>query len=158
MIRLIAAIDDRRGIATATGIPWSLPEDAAYFRDRTRTGLILMGRSTYDEFASPLHDRENYVLTHDDTVPLRDGFVAVPSLDDLRARVPDGDVWVIGGAAVYAATIGQADELFLTRVLADFDCTKFFPPFEDGFTLTSEGEEHEDGGVRFRFQTWRTVG
>ena len=63
MIRLIAAIDSRRGIATDSGIPWRLPGDTAYFHDKTATGLILMGWATYNEFAAPLHDRENFVLT-----------------------------------------------------------------------------------------------
>ena len=63
MIRLIAAIDDRRGIATDLGIPWKLPGDTAYFHDKTANGVILMGRATYEEFAAPLHDRENFVLT-----------------------------------------------------------------------------------------------
>ena len=67
MIRLIAAIDSQRGIATDSGIPWKLPGDTAYFREKTANGLIVMGRATYDEFAAPLHGRENYVLstTHD---------------------------------------------------------------------------------------------
>ena len=65
MIRLIAAMDSRHGIATASGIPWKLPGDTAYFREQTSRGLILMGRSTYDEFAAPLHGRENFVLTTD---------------------------------------------------------------------------------------------
>ena len=63
MIRQIAAIDSQRGIATDSGIPWKLPGDSAYFREKTSNGLIVMGRATYDEFAAPLHDRENYVLS-----------------------------------------------------------------------------------------------
>ena len=50
MIRLIAAIDSQRGIATDSGIPWKLPGDTAYFREKTAHGLIVMGRATYDEF------------------------------------------------------------------------------------------------------------
>ena len=63
MIRLIAAVDSQRGIATDSGIPWKLPGDTAYFREKTASGLIVMGRATYDEFAAPLHGGENYVLT-----------------------------------------------------------------------------------------------
>ena len=73
MIRQIAAIDSQRGIATDSGIPWKLPGDSAYFRQKTSTGLIVMGRATYDEFAAPLHGEENYVLSHA-TTPLRAGF------------------------------------------------------------------------------------
>ena len=71
MIRQIAAIDSQRGIATDSGIPWKLPGDSAYFRQKTSTGLIVMGRATYDEFAAPLHGEENYVLSHRHGAPAR---------------------------------------------------------------------------------------
>jgi dihydrofolate reductase len=154
MIRLIAAMDSKRGIATASGIPWKLPGDTAYFRQQTAQGLILMGRRTYDEFAAPLHGRENFVLsTHPD--PLRQGFQTVGSLDQLRASHPDEDIWVIGGATVYDRTISEAEELLITQVLGDFNCTKFFPDFTGAFRLTTGGGEREEGGVSYRFETWQ---
>jgi dihydrofolate reductase len=156
MIRLIAAMDSKRGIATASGIPWKLPGDTAYFRQQTAQGLILMGRATYNEFAAPLHGRENFVLSTNPG-PLRAGFGAGGNLDQLRASHPDEDIWVIGGAAVYAATISQAQELLVTQVLGDFNCTKFFPNFTDAFRLTARGEEREDGGVSYRFETWQRL-
>jgi dihydrofolate reductase len=153
-IRLIAAIDTQRGIATDSGIPWKLPGDAAYFRAMTSRGQILMGRATYDEFAAPLHDRDNFVLTRHPE-PLRAGFQAIGSLDQLRATDPVQDIWVIGGAAVYAGTIKDADELLITQVLADFHCTKFFPTYGDQFTLENQSEDHREAGVTYRFETWR---
>jgi dihydrofolate reductase len=154
MIRLIAAIDSRRGIATDSGIPWKLPGDTAYFHEKTAIGLILMGSATYKEFAAPLHERENFVLTAD-SEPLRKGFRAVGSLDVLAAAHPGDDIWVIGGAAVYAETVGEADELFLTQVVGDFHCTKFFPPYEAEFQLASQGEDQQDGATTYRFETWQ---
>ena len=157
MIRLIAAIDSQRGIATDSGIPWTLPGDSAYFRAKTSSGLIVMGRATYDEFAAPLHDRENFVFSTT-TAPLRKGFLVVASLDELCAAHPGEDVWVIGGATVYAETIGHADELLLTQVRGDFDCTKFFPPYRATFALQSTSEEHQEEGVAYQFETWRRLG
>jgi dihydrofolate reductase len=154
MIRLIAAMDSKRGIATASGIPWKLPGDTAYFRRQTAQGLILMGRATYDEFAAPLHGRENFVLSADPG-PLRPGFQAVGNLDQLHAAHADEDIWVIGGATVYAETISEADELLITQVPGDFNCTKFFPDFADAFRLTVRGDEHEEAGVSYRFETWQ---
>ncbi len=154
MIRLIAAIDSRRGIATDSGIPWTLPGDSAYFRQKTSSGLIVMGRATYEEFAAPLHDRENFVLSTTSR-SLRDGFQVVTSLDGLVAAHPGEDVWVIGGAAVYAETIGHADELLLTQVTGDFGCTKFFPPYEATFRLATTSDDHHDGETRYRFETWQ---
>src|SRR5580658_8387876 len=118
MIRLIAAIDTSRGIATDKGIPWKLPGDAAYFENQTTTGLIVMGWATYNEFSAPLHDRDNYVLTRDQS-PLRSGFQPISALADLQKSYPDEDVWVIGGAFVFAETLDRGDELFITQVLKD---------------------------------------
>lgn len=156
MIRLIAAIDSRRGIATDSGIPWKLPGDTAYFREKTATGVILMGSATYQEFAAPLHGRENFVLsTHSGL--LRTGFRAVGDLDQLVAEHPDEDIWVIGGATVYAETIDRAEELLLTQVVGDFHCTKFFPPYQPAFRLSAHGDNHQEDGTTYRFETWRRI-
>ncbi len=113
-----------------------------------------MGRATYDEFAAPLHGRDNFVLT---TQPgsLRAGFRSVAGLDQLSTDHPGEDIWVIGGAAVYAETINDASELLITQVLADFNCTKFFPAYSAQFVLATQSEDHEDGGIKYRFETWR---
>ncbi len=154
MIRLIAAMDSRRGIATASGIPWKLPGDTAYFREQTSRGLILMGRSTYNEFAAPLHGRDNFVLSAD-SGDLRSGFQKVGSLDQLRASHPGEDIWVIGGAAVYAETISEAEELLLTEVVGDFSCTKFFPAFRGEFRLKVRSDDRQEGGITYEFETWQ---
>jgi dihydrofolate reductase len=156
MIRLIAAMDSERGIAIDSGIPWKIPGDTAYFREKTATGVILMGRATYNEFATPLHERENYVLTSAST-PLRSDFRAIGSLDQLVVEHPGEDIWVIGGAGVYAETIGEADELLLTQVVGDFHCTKFFPPYRGEFRLAIEGDDRQDGDITYRFETWQRV-
>jgi len=156
VIRLIAALDSRRGIATDSGIPWKLPGDTTYFRDKTATGVILMGRATYNEFAAPLHERENFVLTTHPG-PLRTGFRAVGSLDELIAEKPEEDIWVIGGATVYADTIADSDELLLTQVFGDFDCTKFFPPYQANFRLVAQGGERQENGITYRFETWKRL-
>ena len=153
MIRQIAAIDSQRGIATDSGIPWKLPGDSAYFREKTSTGLIVMGRATYDEFAAPLHGEENYVLTTT-TAPLRTGFQAITGLEQLGGAHPDEDIWVIGGATVYRETIAQAEELLLTQVLKDFACTKFFPPYESAFVRSSESVDQHEAGLTYRFEVW----
>ena len=157
MIRFILAMDNRRGIATEDGIPWKLPGDSAYFRRQTEAGLIVMGRATYDEFAAPLHERNNYVLTRS-TDQLRDGFQPVHDFDVLADGHRSDDIWVIGGALVFALTMARADELYITQVLADFDCTKFFPDYDDEFALFDQGDEQQEGGVSYRFERWRRQG
>jgi dihydrofolate reductase len=152
VVRLIAAIDSKRGIATDGGIPWHLPGDVAYFRSSTLGGALLMGRATYSEFAAPLEGRSNFVLTTAQG-ELRPGFEPVRDLAAFVGSV-GRDLWVIGGAAVFAEALGWAGELFLTQVEGDFGCTKFFPPYEGEFALGHRGEDREENGIRYHFEVW----
>lgn len=154
MIRSIVAVDLKRGIATGTGIPWHLPGDVAYFREQTSTGNVVMGRATYEEFDSPLHGRDNFVLTSK-TDSLRDGFKPIANLDELVQDSIGTDVWFIGGAGVYASTFSVVDEVLITQVIGDFHCTKFFPAYEGEFTLVESGEEQREANVRYRFERWQ---
>jgi dihydrofolate reductase len=154
VIRLIAALDVSRGIATDEGIPWSIPGDKAFFRQQTENGVIVMGRSTYAEFAAPLHSRVNHVLTSK-ADSLRAGFVPVKGLDDVVTHAAEDDIWVIGGAGVYASTIAVADELVLTQVLGDYGCTKFFPPYREDFVATHQGPDQREAAIGYRFERWR---
>jgi dihydrofolate reductase len=156
VIRLIAAMDARRGIANDHGIPWQgrLPTDARYFQEQTEVGVIIMGFGTYAEFSQPMHDRTNYVVAREGT-DLRPGFVAVADLAAFFAAQGDQVVWVVGGGGLYAQSMGSADELYVTRLDADFGCTKFFPAFDGDFILATDGTPRIENDIPFRFQTWK---
>jgi dihydrofolate reductase len=155
MIRAIAAVDDRLGISTDKGIPWKIPADVAHFRAMTMSSNVLMGYATYMEFADPLPGRTNYVATTR-TDNLRDGFLPVGDLSSFFDHEGARDLWIIGGAGLYAKTIDIVRELDLTRVAGDFGCTKFFPAFDTAFRLTSEEVPPAvEGTPAIRFQTWQ---
>jgi dihydrofolate reductase len=155
MIRAIAAFDDRRGLATDTGIPWHIPADVEHFRRLTASSTVLMGYATYLEFESPMAGRTNYVATRR-TSALRDGFIPVGDLHTFFSHNLNDDLWVIGGATIYAETLEWVEELALTRIAGDFQCTKFFPPFETAFRLiTDEVPPPVDGIPSIRFEAWR---
>jgi dihydrofolate reductase len=159
VIRLIAALDACYGIADDQGIPWDVPEDRAHFRRSTAGCSVLMGYGTYVEFAEAMQGRTNYVLTSR-REPLRPGFVAVHDLEDALSPAqgaPGEDLWVIGGALVFARCLPHADALVLTRIGKDFHCTKFFPPFEDAFVRRSRVAAREDVGFPVLFEEWRPV-
>lgn len=152
MIRFIAAVDSKLGMATDQGIPWDLPADREYFRTQTRQGVILMGYQTYKEFDAPLHGRTNWVATTGSD-PLREGFEPVADAVEFLQQ-QRSDVWVIGGAGLFAQTISLADELYLTRIQADYHCTKFFPQFEEQFELISQTKPQQQTGLQFHFEIW----
>ncbi len=155
MIRAIGAVDDRLGLGTDDGIPWKVPADVEHFRATVASSDVLMGYATYVEFEQPLPGGTNFVATRRGST-LRDGFVPVADLDSFLAERVDADLWIIGGAKVYAETLPAVGELSLTRVQGDFGCTKFFPPFESTFQLVSdEPSPPVVDTPNIRFQRWR---
>jgi dihydrofolate reductase len=152
MIRLIAAIDCHRGLARHGILPWSIPEDEQYFTDQTKQhgGDVLTGAKTFKQtYHGPLTDRHNFILTHDATpIP---GVTLVHDLDKFLQEFHDKDLWVAGGATVFAATIKSADELYLTHIDADFGCDQFFPEYEQQFKPVGRSEPHEQNGFHFSY-------
>ncbi len=157
MIRMIAALDSRRGVANEHGIPWQgkIPTDSKHFREQTQNGIILMGFGTYKEFDAPLHDRENFVLVRPDTEALRPAFAPISDAAQFFEVHSKHVVWVIGGAALYASSLPFADELFLTQLESDFHCTKFFPEYADAFQLERKLGSHVESDITFHFEIWQ---
>ena len=151
-VRAIAAIDSERGFANETGIPWKLPTDHKYYRDTVRGGVVLMGYGTYINHTDKIHKREEYVLTSR-TEQLRDGFVAVNSLSKFIKNQTE-DIWVLGGQQVFEEVLPDLDELYLTQVHGDFDCTRHFPAYKDMFRLVQQAEVIRENGIDFHYEIW----
>lgn len=158
MIRFIAAIDDKRGIADDHGIPWQgkIPTDVQYFRNKTIHSTVMMGSGWYQEQKEPLPERRNLVAFPDEEA-MRPGFEQVKDAHQFLQNTNE-DIWVGGGAALFTSTLDLADELYLARVQGDFHCTKFFPEFENDFELTSSSKPITENGIIFHFEVWKRKG
>jgi dihydrofolate reductase len=156
MIRFIAAIDEKLGIADDHGIPWQgrIPSDVHYYRDKLKTGIILMGYGLYKELHNPYPGGTNYVATKGTADTLRPGFERVEDAREFLKNAA-GDVWNAGGALLFQSTIDLADELYLTKLDGDFGCTKFFPEYENDFELVSESQDYTENDITFRFTVWK---
>jgi dihydrofolate reductase len=160
MNRLIVAFDRRRGMAKLGGLPWWIPSDEKYYNDQIELygGNALMGRATFDSYKhGPPKKLNNIVLSSSD-MPVPEGVRLAHDLSAVLDEFADKDLWVIGGAAVFQQVmeLGRADELYITRIDADFNCDRFFPEFsEEHYRLAIQSEEQEENGFRFRFEIWR---
>ncbi len=162
MIRFLAAIDSKRGLADEHGIPWQgkVPGDVKYYHDKLKTGLIIMGYGTYVQLSKPMDNRLNYVATDKDE-DLREGFHVVKDareflqLNQQAGEAPGPDIWVLGGAGLFTSTFDFADELYLTQLEGDFNCTKFFPEYEQDFEKVSESDPITENGITYRFTVWK---
>lgn len=125
----IVAMAENRAIGSGNALPWSLPEDMKWFRQSTRGKTLLMGRRTFESIGRPLPHRRTIVLTR--TASETAGAVVCRNLRELESILGDDrELWICGGAEIYALTLPWWDELLLTRVKRRVDGDAFFPAFE----------------------------
>jgi dihydrofolate reductase len=143
-------------IGRAGSIPWRLPEDLANFRRRTDGSTVVMGRRTWESLPPrfrPLPGRRNVVLTTDRSWHA-DGAVAAGDLDS--ALTAPGDVWVIGGAAVYAAALPRADAAVVTFLRHSFPGDVHAPVLGSGWHLVEDGAWRTSStGLVYRIREYR---
>ncbi|MBI1857353.1 dihydrofolate reductase [Candidatus Saccharibacteria bacterium] len=114
MIRFIAAIDDKRGIANDHGIPWQgkIPSDVRYYRDKLRTATILMGYGLYQELTKPYPGVSNYVATYEQNEVLKSGFEPVYDarrfLLDLPKAPPTPDQLISADSGLSSLDVAKA--------------------------------------------------
>ena len=132
-LSLILAADLGWGIGQGGTLPWRLPTDLARFRALTMDKVLIVGRRTYESIGRPLPGRRMMVLSRSA------GFAApgcevFPSLDAaLEGAAGHGDeLFVGGGAALFAESLPRAHRVYLTMVLGLFACDTRLDPIWPG--------------------------
>ncbi len=117
MITLIAAVAKNGAIGYQNKLLYWLPNDLKRFKTLTSGHTIVMGRKTFESLPKgALPNRRNLVLTRNAEFSAP-GVEAFPSLlSALAACGNDEEIYVIGGASVYAEALPAADRLCLTFV------------------------------------------
>jgi dihydrofolate reductase len=59
----IAAMSLNRVIGAGNKIPWHLPEDFKWFKQKTTGNVVVVGRKTFESLGKPLPNRINIVLS-----------------------------------------------------------------------------------------------
>jgi dihydrofolate reductase len=134
--KAIAAMSENRVIGAGGKIPWHLPEDFKWFKTMTTGQVIVMGRKTFESIGKPLPNRTTIVLSR--SLFLHPGVQTFSELSRIDLANETRDVFICGGAQVYAQALPLCSDLYLTRVKRVVDGDAFFPPFEDRFELVEE--------------------
>jgi len=96
----IAAVDQAWGIGRDGKLPWRLPGDLAYFKEKTLGQIVVMGRRTFESLpGGALSGRTNIVLTRNPVRPVfattgedadtRGALKIVRSVDELMEAVAE---------------------------------------------------------------------
>ena len=101
-------------------MPWHLPEDLKHFRQLTTGHAVLMGRRTWDSIwqalGRPLPNRRSLVLSRDPNFA-PEGAERVDSVAHaIECCADQAEVFVIGGAQVYAAALADCARAVVTEL------------------------------------------
>src|SRR3989344_46181 len=149
ILSIIAAADEDNVIGIGNTLPWDLPADLQYFREKTKGHIVIMGRKTFDSIVEkighPLPNRRNVVITKKGSLYEGDCDL-VTSIDEaieLAEQADAKEAFIIGGQQIYEIAMAYANRIYLTRIHSHFEGDKFFPHISsDQWRLVSE-EKHE---------------
>jgi dihydrofolate reductase len=155
-IALVVARARNGVIGRDGGLPWRLRSDLQRFKAVTIGKPCIMGRKTWESLPlKPLPGRLNVVLTRDegygDNGEAR-GALVCRTLDEAieiarETAEEDGvdEICVIGGTALFEATLPRAKRLYVTEVDAEPEGDAHFPQFDQGQWTETASEPHSAG-------------
>lgn len=144
MLNIIAAVAANGALGFENKLLFRLPADLRRFKALTTGHTVVMGRRTFESLPKgALPDRRNIVLTR--TLSAIPGAEVFPSMETALASCgEDEEIFVIGGASVYAEALPLAERLFLTHVEAvPAEADVFFPEFDATDWRLTASETHE---------------
>ena len=145
-LTLIVARARNGVIGRDNALPWRLPEDLAHFKRTTLGHPVIMGRKTWDSIGKLLPGRRNIVVTRNRAWHAG-GAEAASSLEDALARCEKAaEVFVIGGAALFADALPRADYAIVTEIGRDIEGDVYFPPLDASEWVETSREERIASG------------
>ncbi|MEK5231981.1 dihydrofolate reductase [Lysinibacillus sp. FSL K6-0232] len=153
MISLIVAHDQHYVIGYNNDMPWHLPGDLQYFKQKTMGKPMIMGRKTFESIGRPLPGRRNIVITRDSNYSA-EGIEIATSLEAALALAGDvPEIMIIGGEQIFSLSMALADRLYITKINHSFQGDTYFPSYEQDFVqVSSEAPETAPEGYTFQYQ------
>ena len=147
MINIICAVARDRAIGYNNGLLFRLSADLRRFKQLTTGHTVIMGRRTFESLPKgALPNRRNIVLSR--TASAFSGAECFASLGEALAHCQeDEEVFIIGGASVYAEALPLAHRLYLTEVDATAEhADVWFPELcrDDWRLVRSEAHEPDE--------------
>lgn len=156
----IVAATENNVIGIGNDLPWRLPDDFKYFKQKTLGHTILMGKNTWLSLGRPLPQRENIIVSASLNERPK-GTLVFTSLDEAMEYCKDQSVeqlFVIGGGVIFKEMFSVLDEILMTRIHAIIDGGEVFFPAIDPGEWEKVWEEFHPADERhqyaFTFERW----
>jgi dihydrofolate reductase len=129
IISCIVAVAHNNVIGKDNDMPWHLPADLQYFKQKTMGHHIILGRQNFLAIGRPLPGRTNIILTRNRAFACSNCIVAHSIEEALTIAHKNGEeeVFIIGGGKIYEQTKSYWERLYLTEINLKTDGDVFFP-------------------------------
>ena len=149
----IVAVDRNLAIGKGGKLPWHYSADMKFFKETTIGNAVVMGRRTWLTLKGPLPDRQNIVLSRDQSLAASETLIVLSDVESVLdfARQQEGHLFVIGGAKVYESFLPHIQRWIVTEVPLTVEGADTFMPenFLDGFELYEIRQLDEALRVKF---------
>lgn len=158
-VSIIVAIARDGAIGRGGDLLWHISDDLKRFKQLTKGHAVIMGRKTYESLPKrPLPYRRNIIISRNPEYRAEGADVFTSLEEALESCRAEEEVFIIGGATIYALALPLATRLYLTEIDADCeDADTWFPPFDRGdwknTALSSVFITEE--GIRYCFADYR---
>ncbi len=142
MLKILVAFDENRVIGKNNTLIWHLPADLKRFKALTTGHVIIMGRKTFESIGKPLPNRTTIVISRQANLQI-EGAIITHSVEEaiLKAKsLTREDIFIVGGAEIYALSLPLADQILVTQLHDIFDGDAFFPEISLDTWIVSERE------------------
>lgn len=132
MLSHIVAASENNIIGVKNGLPWRLPSDFRYFKNKTWGMPVIMGRNTYESMKKDLPGRINIVVTKKTDWHPENVFVT-HTIEEAVAKAKESEareIFIIGGGEIFSQTIGCVDRIYLTRVHTTIEGDTSYPELD----------------------------
>lgn len=157
-MKLILAVDKNRAIGRDNKMLYDLQKDLNHFKETTTGGLVIMGRKTFDSIGRALPNRENIILTRDESLK-RNGALVFNNVSDVINYVNKSpkEAFVIGGAEICELFLAYIDEAIITIIDSYSVADTFLHNFDEDsdFELVEESEPIDDEGKKIKFVRYK---
>jgi dihydrofolate reductase len=132
-VSIIVSMAKNRVIGRNGGLPWHIPEDIKWFREKTLGHVVIMGRKTFESIGKPLPGRKNIIISRKKDYRV-EGAHVFNSLEAALERLgeTDNEIFIIGGETIYRQALRYTMRIYLSLIEGRYEGDTTFPKLPQG--------------------------
>ncbi len=157
-VAIIVAMAGNRIIGINNTLPWHIPADLQHFKKLTMGHHMIMGRKTFESIGKPLPGRTTVVMTRNHELRISGCIMAHKLEEAIAACADDDQLFIVGGAELYAQALPLADTLYITEIQQAVEGDAYFPVFNKNEWLEVSREKYNQETpqpLEYHFATYR---